>query len=382
MSMSTFDSRVTRMLAVAAAVAVAVVALLLGVDASAQIRIGQTVDMSGPTSASVHESLAGVQLVLDEVNAKGGIGGKRIEIVRLDDAFDPARTVENARTLLQDQRVVALFMTRGTPNTQALLPLLEAHRAPLIAPSTGAIALHSPVRKYVFNVRPPYQHEVLAVIDHLHAMGIHRVAVVVANDAFGDDVLRGVRAGLSRNGLQPVLVVPADRMAPDHAAIAAQLATAMPQAVLWAGAAAAVAAGVQALRSIGSPAQVITLSNNASQGFIKMLGGAAGGVIVTQVFPDEDTPDMPIVQEAGALARRTGIASLSPAMLEGYAAAKVLVEAVRRASPNPTREKVQAALESIRDFDLGGLRLSYSPTDHSGIEYTDLSMVVDGRFRR
>ena len=153
------------------------------------------------------------------------------------------------------------------------------------------------------------------------------------------------------------------------------------QAVIWIGSGTAVADGIKALRAAGSAAQVVTLSNNASSGFIKALGDASRGVIVTQVFPSERSVATPMVKDAMTAAKAKGI-NLSPAALEGYAAAKVLVEGLRRAGPNPTRQSVVAGLNSLRSFDLGGLEISYSPQDHSGIDYADLSIISEGRFKR
>jgi ABC-type branched-subunit amino acid transport system substrate-binding protein len=127
----------------------------------------------------------------------------------------------------------------------------------------------------------------------------------------------------------------------------------------------------------------VTLSNNASEGFIKLMGDAGKGVIVTQVFPYERSYAYPFIQEALQIAKESGVNELSPAILEGFAGAKVLVEALKRAGPHPTRAKVLAALEHMNKFDLGGLEVSYSPTDHTGLQFADLSIIgADGRFRR
>ena len=137
------------------------------------------------------------------------------------------------------------------------------------------------------------------------------------------------------------------------------------------------------MRTAGSAAQIVTLSNNASSGFIKSLGANARGVIVTQVFPNERAVTYPMVKEAQELAKTKGLTEISPAMLEGFAAAKVLVEGLKRAGPKPSREKIQAALEGLRKFDLGGLEVSYSPEDHTGLDFADLSIIgTDGKFRR
>jgi branched-chain amino acid transport system substrate-binding protein len=127
----------------------------------------------------------------------------------------------------------------------------------------------------------------------------------------------------------------------------------------------------------------VTLSNNASSGFIKSLGDRARGVIVTQVFPNERSISYALVKEARDLLKAGAGGDLSPAMLEGFAAAKVLVEGLSRAGTKPTRKKIQMALEGLHRFDIGGLEVSYSPEDHSGLEFTDLSIIgYDGKFRR
>jgi branched-chain amino acid transport system substrate-binding protein len=239
------------------------------------------------------------------------------------------------------------------------------------------------VQRHVFNVRSTYQREAEKAVAHLLTIGVDRVAVVHVSDSFGQDALEGAMAGFDKARAKPAVLVPADRDKPDYAAIVPKIAAANAQAVVWIGSGTAVVEGVKALRAAGSAAQVVTLSNNASSGFIKQLGDASRGVIVTQVFPSERSIGQPMVKEALALARAKGQNELSPAALEGFAAAKVLVETLRRAGPKPTRAKVIAALEGLRDFDLGGgLAVSYSPQDHSGIDFADLSIISEGKFKR
>ena len=173
------------------------------------------------------------------------------------------------------------------------------------------------------------------------------------------------------------------RATPDFAPIAAKVAKADAQAVLMVATGSAVVDATNALRTAGSAAQIVTLSNNASSGFIQSLGANARGVIVTQVFPNERAVTYPMVKEAQELAKTKGLTEISPAMLEGFAAAKVLVEGLKRAGPKPTRDKIQTALESIKKLDLGGLEVNFSSEDHTGLDFADLSIIgTDGRFRR
>ena len=361
---------------------VAAVAALAPLWAGSQLLIGQTAGFSGPVAAGVKETTEGAKLWIDSVNARGGVHGQKIELLSLDDKFEPPLAAANAKVLIEEKNVLAMFLNRGTPHTEGILPLLDSHGVALVAPSTGAMVLHQPVRRTVFNVRSSYQREAEKAVSHLHTLGITRMAVVHADDSFGQDGLEGASKGFAKAGLQPVAVIKASRAKPDYATIIPALTAKEAQAVLWIASGNAVADGVKALRAAKSAAQVVTLSNNASAGFIKSLGEDARGVIITQVFPSERSFAYAFIKEAAGLAREKSL-ELSPAMLEGYAAAKVLVEGLRRAGPNPTRARVIAALEGLRKFDVGGLEVSFGPEDHTGLDFADLSIVgADGKFKR
>ncbi len=353
------------------------------VSAQAQLLIGQTAGFSGPVAAGVKETTDGAKLYINAVNAKGGVNGQKIELISLDDKFDPKQAGENARILIEEKNVLALFLTRGTPHTQAIFPHLEKHGVALVGPSTGAMVLHQPVRREVFNVRATYQREAEKAIAHLTSVGVTRIAIVHADDSFGLDGLEGAQKGMTKAKLQAAVVLKADRAKPDYDQIVPPIVKAQAQAVMWIGSGTAVSEGVKGLRAAGSAAQVVTLSNNASSGFIKGLGDNSRGVIVTQVFPYERSIAYPMIKEAQELAQAANLPEISPATLEGFAAAKVLVDGLRRTGAKPSREKLIAALESVRKFDLGGLEVNFSPTDHTGLDFADLSIIgPSGKFRR
>jgi len=349
----------------------------------AQILVGQTAGFSGPVSAGVQETTAGAMLYIDAINAKGGIRGRKIELVSLDDKFDPKLAGENARQLIEDRQVLAMFLTRGTPHTQAIVPFLNKYGVPLIGPSTGAMVLHQPVQTHVFNVRATYQREVEKAIGHLTSTGFTRIGLVYADDSFGADGVEGAQKGFAAGKLSATFLEKFDRSKPDFAPIAAKVLQANAQAIIMVASGQAVVDAVTAFRAAGSTAQIVTLSNNASSGFIKSLGDHAPGMIVTQVFPYERSAGYALVTQAQELSKAKGLGDISPAMLEGFAAAKVLVEALRKAGAKPTRSSIQAALEGMRKFDIGGLEISYSATDHTGLDFTDLSIIsANGKFKR
>ena len=347
---------------------------------AAQILIGQTASFTGPVAAGVKEGTDGAKVYLDAINERGGVNGQKIELVSMDDKFDAKLAAENARKLVQGG-AVALFFNRGTPQSQAILPVLDQMKVPLIAPSTGAMVLHKPVHPWVFNVRATYQREAAHAVRHLLSMGIERIALLQSNDSFGADGAAGAQTAFQALGRQPVLQASYDRAKPDFSPIAPKIVAADAQAVIFVGAGTQVVDGVTAIRKAGSRAQIVTLSNNASSGFIKALGEHARGTVVAQVFPSERALGVPMVKELHDLLKGRG--EVTPAMLEGFAAAKVLIEALKRAGRDPTPDRIRVALEGMKQVDLGGLELSFSPGDHTGLDYADLSIIgPDGRFRR
>lgn len=376
---------------VAAVLASALLGVLCG-PALAQIRVGQTTGVTGPVAASVAEINLGAKLYLDHVNAEGGVAGQPIELVTLDDKNQPPLALENAKKLIADPKVVTLFLNRGTPHTQVLLPLLAESRIALLAPSTGAMTLHSPVNPWVFNVRTTYQAETEHLTRHLAMAGLDRVGLCYVDDAFGADAIQGALKVFKEAGKEPLVKEAVDKAKPDYTACVQKLLANKQLGVVMIGTPVSVAAGVKALRSAGgSTVTVATLSNNAAAGFIKELGPQATGVIVSQVFPSERRLATPMIAEADRLGAAQGIKRLTPAMIEGFAAAKVLVLGLKRAAAETkgpvTRVAFKRALESMNRVDIGGgiggVELTYSATDHSGLAYVDLSYITaDGSFRR
>lgn len=350
--------------------------------AQAQIKIGQTAAFSGPGALSVQESAEGARLYFDAVNAQGGIKGQRIELISMDDRYDPGLAAANTRSLVE-QGVLALFLCRGTAQCMAQLPALAEHRLALVAPSSGAMVLHQPVNAYVFNLRASFQREAERAVKHLASIGVKRVTLVQVDDVFGADAGVGALRGLEAVGLRASALLRFDRNKPDLAPRMQQLARANVEALLFIGPGYAVVEGVNALRAAGSTAHVATLSNNASAEFVKALGENARGVIVTQLFPYERSTSTPLVREAHALFKARGKSELTPAHLEGFAAAKLLVEGLRRAGKDLNRDSLVKALDAGQRVDLGGLELSFGPNDHSGLAFTDVSIIgPDGKFWR
>jgi len=338
------------------------------------IRIGQSAGVTGPVAGSVKEQIAGAEVYLKHINASGGVYGRRIELITYDDGFDARRTPGNVKKLIGEDNVFALFMIRGTPQNESVLPVITAEKVPLVAPLTGAITMHRPLSRYVFNVRAKYQDEVARAVNHLATTGMTRIGIFHAADGFGQDVFEGYTTALASRGLQSAGVASYPRPMGDISKGVAEIVKAKPQAVLVASSGSEAVRIIREVRKAGSDAQFVTLSNNASESFIKELGDDGHGVIITQVVPGMNASQMTLASEYRSVARQQNAAT-SNAGMEGFMSAKVLVEGLRRAGPEPTREKLVTALEGLRDYDLGGILISYSPTRHSGSSFVELSIV-------
>lgn len=352
-----------------------------GAFAQGSLRVGMVAGFTGPVAGIVQESAEGARLYFDAVNAQGGLKGQNIELLTQDDKYDPATAAAGARSLAA-QGVVALMLSRGTGPTEALLPVLKENRLPLVAPATGASSLREPLQPWVYHLRASYQREAERAVRHLAGIGVKRITIVQVNDPFGNDAGKGAIKGLDDARLRAMSHLRFDRNKPDLAPTMQAIAKAGIEAVVLIGPAYAVVEGVHALRAAGSTAHVATLSNNASSDFVKQLGDNARGIVVTQLLPYERSTANPLVREALSLAKAAGKSELTPAQLEGFAAAKLVVEALKRAGKDLTREGFAKALDGAR-LDLGGLQVHYTEKDHNGLEFTDVSIVgPDGKFWR
>jgi len=347
----------------------------------AQLKIGISGPLEGSNAGSMLELVKGASMYVDTVNAAGGVHGRKVLIVARDDNFEVQKTVAVVKKLIEEDNVLALMLVRGTPHNEAILPLIAQHRIALVGPSTGAMVFHRPVNPYVFNVRTAYQLEATKLVALLKTVGMEKIAVLHVDDGFGQDALKGLKTGFMDSSLLPAAIVPFDRKlaAKDSTdfmkPVLPQLLKSDPGVIVIVGAGLAVKNAIVAIRAAGSTAKIATMSNNASTAFIKLLDANARGVIVSQVFPDEKSLTNAFVREAQQTAYKNKV-TLTPGMMEGYAAAKVMVKALREAGANPTRASVIAALNSMNNFDLGDITIRYSAADHTGLDLTDLSIIT------
>ena len=362
----------------AAASAVAGVGLARAQDS--RIVLGQSAAFSGPAMQLGTQFHAGAKLHFDQLNAKGGVGGRAIEIRQLDDGYEPDRCQANTARLIKDE-VFALFGYIGTPTSLAALPLATSARVPFIAPFTGAMSLREPFKREAFHLRASYDDETALIVKQLIELSQNRIGVFYQNDAYGKAGLSGVTKALAARQLKPIAEGTVERNSEDVAAAVAKLAKSGAQAIVQIGAYKACAAFIRQAKQAGYGGKFYNVSFVGTQALADELGKDGAGVVVSQVVPSPYNPARPVSREFVAAAKQQGRVQANLSSMEGYLAAKLFTEGLKRAGGKPTREALIAALESINE-DFGGYRVSFGPGNHVASKFVELSMLTgDGRVR-
>ena len=361
-----------------------------GASASAQsaalsdtrIVLGQSAPFTGAAVQLGLQFHLGAQAYFDIINAKGGVNGRTIEIKRLDDGYEPERCAANTRQLIADD-VFALFGYIGTPTSLAALPLATTAKLPFFAPFTGAQALREPFNRYAIHVRASYFDETAAIVRQITSTGIKKIAVFYQDDAYGKTGLEGVTRAMATLSLQPVALGTVERNTVEVAQAVKDIMAQKPEAIVQIGAYKAVATFVRQARRAGFNGNFYNVSFVGTQALIDELGAEARGVSVSQVMPFPYTPATPLSGEyLAAIKDKRGVEPNYSGM-EGFVAAKVFTEGVRRAGRALTREGFINAVQGMQNVNLGGFPVDFGPAKHAGSRFVELTLLTeDGRIRR
>jgi ABC-type branched-subunit amino acid transport system substrate-binding protein len=350
---------------------------------SGRILLGQSAALSGPASALGEQFRIGAHLMFDRVNQRGGINGRTIELQSLDDGYEPDRCVDNTKKLI-DAGVLALFGYIGTPTGVVALPIATNARVPWIAPFTGAEALRAPFNRYAFHVRASYYDETAEIVRQLTSVGIKRIGVFYQNDAYGKAGLEGVNRALKPLGLQPEGLGTVERNTVAVDGAVKSILEKKPDAIVQISAYKSCAAYIRAARKAGFTGTFYNVSFVGTSALAQELGTDARGVVVSQVMPFPYTPLSPLSGEYLASGKAVLGDKFEPnySSMEGYVAAKTVVEALRRGGNSPSSEGLINGLESLREFNLGGFYVDFNPQKHTGSKYVDLTILTaEGRVR-
>ena len=347
--------------------------------AQADIVVGQVAPLSGVLASTGQQMVLGGKVYFDSVNAKGGVHGQKIRVVTADDGYKVDETVRLTREVTAQPEVVALFGFAGTANIGQLLAdkVLESAGIALVAPYTGGESLRTPFNPWIFHLRAGYADEAEHMVHQLVTLGTRRIAVVYQNDGFGKAGLTGVEAALARRNLKVAAAAPYERNTDNVADAVKAIKAAEPQAVIMVAVNKPAGAFIRQYREAGGGAQLFSISVVDPAELVRIAGlKNAHGLGITQVVPYPYTPNLPVIREyQDALKRFAPEAVANYTSFEEYLGAKVLVEGIRRAGPNPTREKVLKALEGLRDFDLGGIKVHYAPDNRVGSRFVEITVI-------
>lgn len=355
--------------------------LLLPIAVAAQsgaagdsIVLGQSTTLSGPLGDLGQEVLKGSKVFFDALNAKGGVNGRKVVLDSKDDAYDAKKTIENVEGFISAD-VLALFGTFGTPNNEALIPVAQKAGLPLLMPFTGAPSIRKPEYRNVFNLRASYADEADKLIQHLTTIGFKRIGIAYQNNSFGKEVLAAANESLEQRKLKAVAVAAVENNASDAAAAVTKLLAAQPDALVLGLAGKPTIETIKTVNKSRKGLQMYALSVLATAGNLKALGDDGTGVAIAQVVPFPNNAVLPIVREYQQAMKAAGHTEFSHLSLEGYINAKVAAEGLRRAGKGLTRESLVTAMQSLKNYDVGGMEVSFSRGGASASRFVELTVI-------
>ena len=371
--------------------AVLAVLLATGIPASAEngvspdkIVFGQAAALDGPASALGLGMKMGLESAFAEANKAGGVKGRKLELKSIDDGYEPTKSIEAAKKLLEEDKVFALVGAVGTPTAAATQPIATSAGAPFIGAFTGAEFLREPHKPMVLNIRASYFQETEAMVEHLTKdLGATKIAIMYQDDAFGQAGLAGVKKALDKRQMQLAGEGTFERNTVAVKTALLSIKKAEPQAVIMISPYKPAAEFIKLAKQIKLDVTFVNISFVGSDALAKELGAAGAGVVITQVVPFPKDAAVPVVGryhaslKASAPDAQPGFVSL-----EGYLVGRAIVAALEKVDGDLTREAMLAAVQKAGTFDLGGFKLSYSPTSNRGSDQVFLTVIQpDGSFK-
>ena len=349
-----------------------------------RILFGQSAAFSGPAQELGKNMRIGIEAAFQEANTQGGVQGRQLILLSLDDAYEPEAAIANTQRLIEQEGVFALIGAVGTPTSRSATPIAERASVPYIAPFTGAAFLREAKWQNVINLRASYNQETEAMVARLTTdLGIKRIAVMYQDDSFGRAGYRGVRQALERRSMEPVAIGVYPRNTTAVKTGLLNLHSANPDAVILIGAYQPVATLIAWARHTGLDPVFMTISFVGSNALAKELGRAGAGVFVTQVvpFPTDEIPRVGIAYRR-ALATHAPEATPGFVSYEGYLAGRLAITALERCGREVDRAGFLKSLRSTDIIDLDGFELLYGENDNQGSDAVFLTVIgTDGSYR-
>ncbi|MEN9844600.1 MAG: hypothetical protein RLZZ612_2429 [Pseudomonadota bacterium] len=346
------------------------------------ILIGASLPLSGPNAAAGNEGLVAAKAAFEGINAAGGIGGRKIQLIALDDEFSPPKAAENAKQL-EAKGVIALFNCWGTASCSAMMPIVNETKLPLVTGIAGGGPMRSAPGRYAFNMRPTTDDEINRMVKQMQTIGQERIAVVYQDDPFGKSGLAAAQGVLEKAKIKAVAEQAIARDGSNAEAVVSALKTSNTNGIILVASPQATVSVIKQARKNGLAAQFYNLAAQANRKVVSDLGDYTGGVVFTTLVPSPWKNAIPIVRDyQQAIQAATTKTDYSYLGLEVFINAKVLIEGIKQAGPKLTRESLVTALESMGEKNFGsGVSIKYGSSDRNGSPYVGLTIVnKEGRF--
>ena len=351
-------------------------------QAQADLLIGISMPLSGFNAGAGQEGLAVAKAYFDSINQSGGIARRKLKLMVLDDAFNAEKAAANARQLI-DAGAVAIFNCWGTSSCGAMMPVISQAGVPMVSGIAGGGPMRKSPGRYAFNVRASTEREIAGMVNQMLTVGQDQIALVYQDDAFGKSGQTAAAAVFAAAKTQPVAELAVKVDGSNVAEVIAALAK-LPQlnGVVLVAAPPATVKLITQTRAAGQTVQFYNLAAQANQKLVSDLGKHTAGVVFATLVPSPWSVRYPVVKAYQQLYKAaTDTADYSYLGLEVFINAKVLVEGLRRAGPQATRESLTKALESLPELHYGQMNIKYSASDHLGSSYVGLTIINrEGRF--
>ena len=370
--MSTSSQKFNR--AFAAFLFTALQTVTLPTHAADAIVVGRSLALSGPLKGYGEAKRDGGDAYINKINSTGGVGGRKIELVTLDDAYTPATTVENLKKISAERNPTAFLGLFGVPTVAAALPVLLELKIPAVGLTSGTDALRTPLNRYAFPVRASYAEEARKLVNHVKTVNISKVSVIYTTNPFGESVKNTLLAALKDAGIN-AKTYKVDPTGADAVEAARLTNTDEPQAIFMTMLSQAAVPVLTEIKKTSFRGALYTFSPVDTSAITKQLGEKANGLAITQVVPIPNGVRVKIVSEYVQALTDLGRGTPSFYGLEAFIEAKVLAEGLKRAGANPTPAALVKSLETLRDLDLGGYYVTYKPDAHTGSLFVEVNVI-------
>lgn len=350
---------------------------------SGEIRVGTSLALTGPIKNLGESMRDGMKLYIDNVNREGGVNGRKIKLIVLDDNYDVEKAKANVKKLIEEEQVFSLLGNMGTPTVLATLPIADAARVPFFAPLTGSDQVRATKSPMLYTINAAYSDEIGKILSHLKLLDIDKIGLIYQNNAFGKSGLQAATDAAKNNKQNLIAIAPVEGNSSNVAEAIAKVAAQNPTAVVIATAGKVTVDLVRAYQATGQRAQLYMWSVADVQALHGALGPAVRGIVVSQTLPPPWLATIPVINDYKRATKAVNFDKVDYTHLLGYISAKAFVEAARRTGRELTRERFASTIASAGAMDLGGYRVKFSRDQQNGSAYVELTMLdKNGKFVR